>query len=349
MNKPLEAALEILTPHLRDSDPKQSLIAAKVIGLMKGYAHRWDDSKYRIDNVESVLTSDLFNPETGRKSRSFTIAGKLDVCATEIATGQRVLLDHKTTSDDIADPASDYWRKLVVEGQPSHYFLLEFLNGELIDRAIWNCIKRPGISPKAVARKDAEVFLRDGVYCGQQFGEERESWSWAGDGRETNEMYMARLVQDCTHDRPDFYFQRKSVPRLESEIRAHALDLWDHAQSILNMRQNERYPRISAACMLHNSACTYLGLCSGHDTQDSGKWAKKVWVHPELVQIGDGRGTDIITNSRVQTLICPQKHYLKYELGLERVDDEEREVIYFGNLAHEGLQRYYEAMKEGQL
>ena len=169
MNKPLEAALEILTPHLRDPEPKQSLIAAKVIGLMKGYAHRWDDSKYRIDDVESVLTSDLFNPETGRKSRSFTIAGKLDVRATEIATGQRVLFDHKTTSDDIQDPVSDYWRKLVVEGQPATYFLLEHLNGEKVDRAIWNCIKRPGISPKAVAKKDAESFMRDGLYCGQKF------------------------------------------------------------------------------------------------------------------------------------------------------------------------------------
>lgn len=347
MNKPLEAALEILTPHLRDSDPKQSLIAAKVIGLMKGYAHRWDDSKYRIDDVESVLTSDLFNPETGRKSRSFTIAGKLDVRATEIATGRRVLFDHKTTSDDIADPASDYWRKLVVEGQPSHYFLLEFLNGELIDRAIWNCIKRPGISPKAVARKDIDLMMCSAIYCGEKFNM-AEVAKFEQDFRETDLMYMARLVQDCTHDRPDFYFQRKSVPHLESEIRAHALDLWDHAQSILNMRQNDRYPRISAACMLHNSACTYLGLCSGHDTQDSGKWAKREFVHPELVQIGDGRGTDIITNSRVQSLICPQKHYLKYELGLERIDDEEREVIYFGNLAHEGLQRYYEALKEVQ-
>lgn len=347
MNKPLAAALEILTPHLRDTNPSQALIAAKVIGLLKGYAHRWNDNLYRIDEVESVLTSDLYNPETNRKSRSFTIAGKLDVRATEIATGQRLIFDHKTTSDDIADPASDYWRKLVVEGQPSHYFLLEWLNGERIDRAVWNCIKRPGISPKAVAKKDAESFLRDYEYCGTKF-DENEVERFVFDYRETNSMYMARLTADCSFDRPEFYFQRRSVPRLESEIRDHALDLWDHAQSILNMRQNERYPRISAACMLHNSPCTYLGLCSGHDTQDSGKWQKKDWVHPELVQIGEGRGTDIITNSRVQTLICPQKHYLKYEVGLERVDDEEREVIYFGNLMHEGLERYYLALKEEQ-
>ena len=100
--------------------------------------------------------------------------------------------------------------------------------------------------------------------------------------------------------------------------------------------------------MLHNSACTYLGLCSGHDTQDSGKWAKKAWVHPELIQIGDGRGTDVLTNSRVQTLICAQKHYLKYELGLERVDDEERDVVFFGNMFHEALERYYLALKEVQ-
>jgi hypothetical protein len=342
--KPLEAALEVIAPALKAKDPREALIAAKCTGLLQGYAKRWDDTIYKIDDVESVLTADLINPESGRKSRSFIIGGKLDVRATEIATGARVIFDHKTTSDSIEDPASDYWSKLVVEGQPSHYFLLEWMNGEKIDKAIWNAIRRPGILPKEVPAKVAQEVRLTGKYFDYDLSED-EKGQFEVDQRETNAMYTARLARDCSVDRPDWYFQRKPVPRLEAEIHAHALDLWDHSQNILNMRANQRYPRISAACMLHNSACTYLGLCSGHDTQDSGKWQTKKWLHPELPIVGQGNGAEILTNSRVQTLICPQKHHLKYEVGLEKVDSEEREVIIFGNLFHEALEQFYLTMK----
>lgn len=347
MNSPLEAGREVLLPALNDSDIYKRLIAGKCWGLLTGYDARWDKSIYQIDDVECVLTADLWNPESGRKSRSFTIAGKIDVRVTEIATGQRGIIDHKTTSDDIADPASDYWRKLVVEGQPSHYHLLEWLNGEKIDKAIWNCIRRPGISPKAVSKADAAIVNSTGLYFDYPLTED-DKGQFAVDQRETVMMYAARLADDCTNLRPEWYFARRAVPRMEEEIRAHALDLWDHAQNILNMRQNDRYPRISAACMLHNSACTYLGLCSGHDSLDSGKWATKAFVHPELPIIGQGRGVDVLTNSRIQTLICSQKHYLKYELGVEKVDQEDRDVILFGNLMHEALEQYYLELKRSQ-
>ena len=130
---PLEAALRALAEiqpgyvfHAGKwhTDEKQALVLAKCRGLMAGYDSKWKGAPYLVGAVETLVESDLWNPETGRKSRTFRVAGQLDVTGWHATTGRRVIFDHKTTSDDIADPVSPYWKQLRVEAQPSHYALL---------------------------------------------------------------------------------------------------------------------------------------------------------------------------------------------------------------------------------
>src|ERR1700677_679323 len=118
------AGREVLLPLLTDKDEGKRLIASKCLGLLTGYDARWRNAPYKIDSVESILTSDLYNPETQRKSRTFTLAGKLDVRMTDIQTGEKVIPDHKTASQDITDPNGSYWRQLVVEGEETPYIFL---------------------------------------------------------------------------------------------------------------------------------------------------------------------------------------------------------------------------------
>src|ERR1035438_8670099 len=132
---PLEAALAAIST-AKPQTERDLLVAAKCIGLMVGYDKRWLEESvatFDVDGIEYFVESDLWNPETNRKSRSFRIAGILDISATRKDNGHRVITDHKTTSDDIEDPAGPYWRQLVVEAQPSHYMLLEWLNGRKVD------------------------------------------------------------------------------------------------------------------------------------------------------------------------------------------------------------------------
>src|SRR6185312_2755454 len=125
----IDHALEVTAPVLRSSDPSHALIAAKCNGLLTGYDARWHNAPYDIEEIEYVPSSDLWNPETQRKSRTFTISGKIDILARDRNTGAAVLFDHKTTSQDISDPNAPYWRQLAIEGQVDHYMLLEWLNG----------------------------------------------------------------------------------------------------------------------------------------------------------------------------------------------------------------------------
>jgi len=347
---PLSAAIEVLTPHIDGVDAAKALVAAKCYGLLAGYDRKWSGSPYLIDAVESVLTSHLYNPETTRRSRTFTVAGKLDVRATEIATGAKVIVDHKTTTQDISDPNGSYWRQLVVESQATHYMLLEWLNGNKVDYALWDVVRKPGISPKTLTKGDGLAAKASGVYCGRVLSAE-EADRVSADGRETPMMYAARLAKDCTELRPEWYFQRRKIPRLDSEVREYALELWGHGQDILATRASGRWARNSGACMLYGSPCKFLGLCSGHDSLESGKWVAKAFVHKELpVEISeDGRGVEVLTNSRIRTFqTCRRKHYLQYEVGIEKPEEEDREAIFFGSLFHEALEQFFLALQTQQ-
>jgi hypothetical protein len=195
--------------------------------------------------------------------------------------------------------------------------------------------------------------------------------------RETLEAYEIRLADDCTNQRPEWYFQRRMIPRTDAELLEYAKELWGHGQDILHARREDRWPRNSGACMLYGRPCKFLAICSGYDSPDSDKWQRKQFVHNELPQVpscrcprcegekvieikpaavghpddlaeyvpcpeckGEGMlyssdGRDILTNSRIRCFqTCKRKHYYEYELGIERLDEEEAESLFFGNLWH---------------
>jgi hypothetical protein len=52
------------------------VIRAKSRGLLRGYHARWRAQAPYVLEIESTITSDLFNPATSAKSRSFIMAGK---------------------------------------------------------------------------------------------------------------------------------------------------------------------------------------------------------------------------------------------------------------------------------
>jgi hypothetical protein len=345
---PLDAALERLQPVLQSPEYSERLIGAKCAGLIAGYHARWHNAPYRIDGVECVVSSDLLNPSTNRTSRTFRVAGKIDVHATEILTGRRVIFDHKTTSEDIADFNAPYWRQLVVEGQASHYILLEWQNGRKVDYAIWDVIRKPAILPRQITTKrDRDAICYSQRYCNQELSP-KEIDEFAASDRETITMYTARLARECSVDRPQHYFQRRQVPRLDAEVLDYAKDLWEHAQEIILARRNNRHARNSGACMLYRSPCKFLGICSGHDHVDSSNWTRREWVHPELPAFDNG-GLHVLTNSRIRTFqTCREKHYLQYELGIERVDEEERESLFFGSTLHTALEAYFLTLKTQQ-
>ena len=342
----LEVALEVLMPNLRSNSPQEQVIAAKCIGLMAGYDTRWRGSNFTIESVESVVSSELFNPETQSKSRTFKLSGKLDITARD-SNGRRVIFDHKSTSEDITDPNGTYWRQLAIEGQVDQYLLLEHLNARRADYALWDVIRKPSIRPSKLTKKEREAVVFDRMYCGQILSADQIDEFQAGES-ETPIMYAARLTQDAIQERPQWYYQRRAVVRTDAELLDYAREVWDHSQDIILARRNNRHPRNSGACILYKSPCKFLGICSGYDSADSGNWTQRKWVHNELPVL-QGNGKDILTNSRIRTFqTCRRKHYLQYEVGLERIEEEEREALLFGATIHQALEAYFLTLKKEQ-
>lgn len=335
----LNCALAVIDAACATASDSQLLVAAKCRGLIRGYHRRWMDSPYLVADVEYLVRSDLFNPETNRKSRTFTVAGKIDTRFE--MDGKLIVVDHKTTSEDISDPLSPYWRQLVIEAQPTHYILLEWLNGRRVDGALWDVVRKPQIRPSRLSKAEMKTISFTKEYCGSRLTDEMIVEVQATE-RESLSLFEMRLAQDCTTERPQWYFQRRAIPRLESEIHEHAVDLWGHGQEILHARATERWPRNSGACMLYKTPCRYLGICSGHDAPDSENWLRKPQVHNELAGIIEGDGREVLTNSRIKVFqTCRRKHFYDYELGIERLDEEEREALYFGTLWHEALEEWF--------
>ncbi len=338
---PLEAALTAIDESCPDyADERARLVATKCRGLMKGYNARWLSADYVPLSIEDTLVSPLFNPATQRQSRRFKMGGKRDLTATE--SGRRVLFDHKTTSDSIEDPDGTFWRQLAIEGQVDHYLLLSLLHGQKFDFAVWDVIKKPTISPKKLTKKDRAAIASLGEYCGSQVSEVAKKWVVDND-RETHELYEVRLANDCINERPNFYFQRRTVSRMDYEVLEYAEELWMHQQNIGETRKNERWVRNPGACMMYGSPCRYLGICSNADTPDSDHWTRRENSHEELPSL-DGDGKDVLTNSCIRCFqTCRRKFYYRYELGLKKVDEEEREPLFFGHVIHAALEAWWKA------
>lgn len=341
---PLYAALAVV-----DAEPEYTIRQATVRAMLVGYDARWahEAALYQIHRVEEYVETPLFNPATGAKSRTFLVGGVVDV---DLQDGSgHGFMDHKTTSDAIDDPNSPYWQQLIVESQLDHYALMKHLNGEKTDWAVWDVMRKPGIRPKQLVKADLKALIETRKYCGITFDPDTIRQAEA-DGRESLPLYEARLVQECTEN-AERYFQRRRITRTQNEILVYANELWDNGQEFISARQTERRPRNSGACMNYGRACTFLPLCAGHDTLDSGNWRKKDKVHAELPVINDGQdGRSILTNSRIRTFqTCRRKELYSYELAIERNDPEEVEVLAFGTLWHKALAAYFNTIKENQI
>lgn len=325
------------------ASPGDWALAAMCRGLLVGYDYRWsaEQNQIHVSEIEGAYTAPLTNIDSGRNSRTFTIAGKIDKLA-EDSMGL-VLFDHKTTSDDISDPTGPYWRQLAVDSQASHYELLLLANGIRLDAIVWDVVRKPGIKPKQIAAKERQRILAEQTYCG--FAVSIDAINHLMDEpREDGELYAARLARECISD-PDRYFGRRSNPRTREQLAEYAEELWGVAGQVRDARREGRHYRNSGACFNYGTPCKFLGLCAGTDTPDSENWQPKPKKHEELPDwIG---GSDVLTHTRLRTFqTCRRKHYYEYELGIERVDSERREALYFGSLWHEALDAWWRAMNE---
>lgn len=227
----------------------------KVEELLRGYDARWADQRCEIDGVEDQFSAPLLNPQTMRRSKVWTLAGKIDARAT--IDGRRLIVEHKTTSEDIS-PAADYWIKLQMDHQLSIYTLGAEALGWPPDGCLYDVLKKPALRPlEANSRRAAP---------------------------ETPDEFRARL-RAAIDEEPERWFQRREIPRMESQLIEFLDDAWNQGASMAADHKAGRAPRNPEACHLFGR-CPYWAVCSvGLRPEEHPDLFRRVeHVHPELAE-----------------------------------------------------------------
>jgi len=181
-----------------------------VRNLLAGYFWRYENDHVEILEVERTFEIPLVNPETRASSRTFVLSGKIDAIV-RLADGRLAVLEYKTAGEDIG-PDSAYWLRLRCDPQISQYVLAARAIGYAVATVLYDVTRKPTIRPRSKPHP------------------------------ESPEQYGVRLLHDIGV-RPDYYFQRREVPRLEDELAEFQVELWQQAKQLLEARRHGRWFR----------------------------------------------------------------------------------------------------------
>ncbi len=123
------------------------------------------------------------------------VAGKIDALGQY--AGRDVIVEYKTTSDSV-DTGSDYWARLACDQQISIYVLAAQSLGYKCNSVLYDVCRKPTIHLKK---------------------------------KETPEEYGVRLAADI-RERPDYYFARREVVRLDGELYRAWVEIQDQIELI---------------------------------------------------------------------------------------------------------------------
>ncbi|MDI7266599.1 MAG: PD-(D/E)XK nuclease family protein [Myxococcota bacterium] len=235
----LERARTGLTPdEITDLERRAEFDMARVRAMLGAWADRylvpWNgagahrDRDLEILATERVLESPLVNPLTGRASRSFRLAGRLDAIVRRHDDGNgRLVYEFKTTGEGL----DEFVESMSVSAQPAIYQTLAEAEsgdeaGPLVGTVL-DIIRKPAVRPK----KD-----------------------------ESPQAFGTRALEAYRSD-PDSFFRRVVLPADAHLRREVMVNAWRIADGI---RRAERFGYVTKrgpACRSAYGPCRYRSLC----------------------------------------------------------------------------------------
>jgi hypothetical protein len=260
-----------------------------VLRLVCAYQWRWESHRLEYLAVEQSFELPLLNPKTGKRTTSFNLAGKIDGIV-RMEDGRIAVKETKLFGDDIGNDAP-LWRRLRMDQQISLYMHASRRIGFDVDAVLYDVARKPTIGPTAIALTDelgAKIVLDK---HGDRVRTERGQYRQTGDKEKGYTLQTRQMTADEWGDklssdiaeRPDFYFQRQEVPRLEQDLEEYQRELWQIQQDVRNAQKNGLWYRTvnKQVC----GFCSYFDLCSsgkqvGTVAPDGFEFLKD--MHPEL-------------------------------------------------------------------
>jgi hypothetical protein len=270
------AIMDVVT---RDAGKDSDLYTIRRLhALMDGYDAMYSNRRecYTTVCVEREYRAPLINPKTEKESRTWLLAGKIDAVV-EDSAGNKIIVEHKTTSDSVA-PESDYWTKLPIDGQVSGYMVGAATLGFDAVHCLYDVIHKPGIKPLLATPPDKLKYNKDG----------RLSATCRLDD-ESPDDYYHRLREDI-FSRPEYYFARREIVRMDDEIAEYMGDMWAVGQMIRECQRAARWPKNVSACT-NMGTCPYFYVCTRcASIEDNTMFVTVDNINPELSGTGGSNG-----------------------------------------------------------
>lgn len=256
----------------RKNDPEQRHRWHQARAMFEGYAARYPDEAFEIVEIEKQFTAEIRNPDTGRLSQTFVMAGKADGIV--LQDGELYLLEHKTASYITAD----YLDRLWTDTQIALYCHYLRQIGYPIVGVIYNVLlktrlkQREGETLEAFEARRAALAAKNKT--GRSTAKRQEPESDAEFRARLADWY-ARPGAGAFH-RERIYLSADRMAMLQDEV-------WEITQQYLDAKRRGKWLLNTSQCFSFQRACDYLPLCqSGFSSNVRDNLYEVVPPHEEL-------------------------------------------------------------------
>ncbi|MBE7461916.1 MAG: PD-(D/E)XK nuclease family protein [Planctomycetes bacterium] len=216
--------------------------------LFCGYAHRYAQEEFEVVAIEREFEAEIRNPDTGRASQTFTVAGKVDGI---VRVGKELyLLEHKTA----ATLDGSYLDKLWTDTQIALYSYYLRQIGFPIVGVIYNVLLKTRLQQRA-GETEAEYEARVQVLAAKNKSGKSNA---KRELPETDEEFEARLAE--WYSRPEA-FHREQIYLSQDRLAMLQDEIWEISQQFLDARRRGKWLLNTAHCFAWSRPCEYLAYC----------------------------------------------------------------------------------------
>jgi len=216
--------------------------------MIRGYAERYATEEFEVVEVEKEFVGEIRNPDTGRQSQTFRIAGKVDGIVR--CHDGLYLLEHKTA---LTVDAS-YLDKLWTDTQIALYcyYLREL--GYPIVGVIYNVLLKSRLKQgKGETQEEYEVRHAE-LAAKNKSGKSTAKRQMP----ETDDEFQARLTK--WYSRPEA-FHREFIYLSEDRLAMLQDEVWEITQQYLDARRRGKWLLNTSNCFSYQRPCEYLAYC----------------------------------------------------------------------------------------
>ncbi len=216
--------------------------------MIRGYAHRYATEEFEVVEVEKEFVGEIRNPDTGRQSQTFRIAGKVDGIVR--CHDGLYLLEHKTASSIDAN----YLDKLWTDTQIALYcyYLREL--GYPIVGVIYNVLLKSRLKQGKGETQDEYEARKAELAAKNKSGKSTAKRQMP----ETNDEFHQRLTE--WYSRPEA-FHREFIYLSEDRLAMLQDEVWEITQQFLDARRRGKWLLNTSNCFSYQRPCEYLAYC----------------------------------------------------------------------------------------